>query len=59
MTKEELMAGLATLDAPDQGMRYHSGGIVSDAPRYDSRTGEELPLRVEVAAPLHHRRQKQ
>lgn len=49
MTREELMAGLATLDAPDQGMRYHSGGIVHDAPRYDSRTGEQLPPRVEAA----------
>jgi len=47
MTRDELIAGLATLNAPNQGMNYHAGGFVRGAPRYDQYTGERLspPIR--------------
>ena len=48
MTYDQLVAGLAKLNAPDQGMRYHSGGQI-DGPRFDEVTGAPLPPRYKDA----------
>lgn len=47
MDLKQLIAGLTTLNAPDQGMSYHSGGPRRGAPKYNSYTGERLPVDLE------------
>lgn len=42
MDRERLLAGLKGLNAPDQGMSYHGGGILRGAPKFDAYTGERL-----------------
>lgn len=54
MTREDFLAGLATLNAPDQGMRYHSGGADHDAPSFDEATGDRLPPRFRDAELVVH-----
>lgn len=45
MTIDELIEGLKGLNEPDQGMRYHSGGLIQHGPVFDEQTGERLPPR--------------
>lgn len=49
MTLAELIAGLRTLNAPNQGMSYHSGGFRRGQPTYNAYTGERLTLRYDPA----------
>jgi hypothetical protein len=42
MDLEQLIAGLNTINAPDQGMNYQSSGIRRGDAKYDSQTGEPL-----------------
>ncbi|MFX5084536.1 hypothetical protein ABTC40_18020, partial [Acinetobacter baumannii] len=57
MNREYFIRGLADLNKPDQGMRYHGGGFDHDAPAFDDQTGERLPPRHKDAElTLHGRR---
>lgn len=49
MTREELLAGLAALNAPDQGMNYFGGGCDHDGPKFDAHSGERLMPRFRPA----------
>lgn len=50
MNRNELIEGLKTLNAPNQGMNYHAGGIRRTSRMYDETTGERLPSRIEAAS---------
>lgn len=49
MTLSELAEGLAKLNEPNQGLRYHSGGVRRSAPRFNEYTGERLMPQLDPA----------
>lgn len=49
MNHEDFIKGLASLSNPDQGMRYHGGGLVQTGPRFDEQSGERLTPRYRHA----------
>ena len=49
MSLTDLIEGLRTLNAPNQGMSYHSGGYRRGSPKYDAYTGKPLTPRYDPA----------